>query len=269
VNVSRLSSGLACAAVAATTVVALPLSGALAASAATVSGAQPLSLSFAVGAPAQPGAAATSGGSVTGAAAGTAGAARPVEVAVRHSGSALTEGTDIDYTVTVRNTTTGPLKHLQVAQMLSAAVLPGAISDGGRNTGTQVLWTIDLDPGQSRDLHVAGHLGTRAQLTAARAQGIQVKQPHSDSAHHTADTLSSTACVQQGDTRQLLGCATDSGAVQANPELAADHHAGSDGIADGWLWAAAAAAVLAALAMARTVLRRRGRFNATAGGVEQ
>jgi hypothetical protein len=238
-NVPRLSSGLACAAVATAAVVALPLSVAPTASAAT----------------------ATAGGSVT----GPAGTSRPVEVTVQHSGSSLTEGTDIDYTVTVRNTTTRRMDHLQVAQMLSAAVLPAAISDGGRNTGTQVLWVVDLDPGQSRDLHVTGHLGTRAQLAVARAQGIQVKQPHSDAARHSADTLSSTACVQQADTRLLLGCASDSGTVQVNPMLAAGHDTWSDRLAGAWPWAVAAAAVLAVLATARTVVRRRGRSAAASG----
>ncbi|MCX4747542.1 hypothetical protein OG455_18800 [Kitasatospora sp. NBC_01287] len=178
---------------------------------------------------------------------------------VRHSGSALTEGTDIDYTVTVRNATAGRMEHLQVAQMLSAAVLPAAISDGGQNTGAQVLWGIDLDPGQSRDLHVTGHLGTRAQLAAARAQGIQVQQPNSDTARHSADTLSSTACVQRGDTGLLLSCASDSGRVQVNPRLAAGHGSWSGRLAGGWPWAVAAAALLAGLVAVRTVVRRRGR----------
>ncbi|WP_405017230.1 hypothetical protein OHV05_09195 [Kitasatospora sp. NBC_00070] len=240
-NVPRLSSGLACAAVAAAVVV-LPLSMAQVASAVAASG---------------------------GAAAEPAAASRPVEVAVRHSGTALTEGTDVDYTVTVRNTTAGSLKHLKVAQMLSAAVLPGAISDGGQNTGAQVLWDIDLDPGQSRDLHVAGHLGTRAQLAAARAQSIQVKQPNSDGAHDSADMLSSTACVQQSETQQLLGCSSDAGAVQVNPDLAKGHDAGSGGFGGTWLWAGVAGAALAALVTARTVLRRRGRSADVSGGTEE
>ncbi len=265
-NVPRLSSGLACTAVAAAAMVALPLSVAPTASAATASGTQSVSRPFTVGAPAKPGSAVPADGS----AAGPDAASHPVEVAVRHSGTALTEGTDVDYTVTVRNTTPDPMKHLQVSQMLSAAVQPAAISDGGRNTGTQVLWAIDLAAGQTRELHVAGHLGTRAQLAAARAQGIQVKQPHSDAAHHSADTLSSTACVQQGDTRKLLGCASDSGTVQVNPELAAaGHHAGSGGgIAEGWMWAGGAAAALGLLATAGTVLRRRGRSADAAGGAK-
>ncbi len=232
-NVPRLSSGLACAALAAAAVVvALPLSVTQAA------------------------------------AAGPAAAPRPVEVTVRHSGSSLTEGTDIDYTVTVRNVTTGRMEHLQVAQMLSAAVLPGAISDGGRNTGPQVLWGIDLDPGQSRDLHVAGHLGTRTQLAAARAQGIQVKQPDSDAAGHSADTLSSTACVQQSDTGVLLSCASDADTVKVNPKLAAGHDTWSGRLAGSWPWAGGAAAVLAALATAGVVVRRRGRSAAAADRTE-
>ncbi len=264
-NVPPLSSGLACAVVATAAVVALPQSVMPTASAATASDARPASWSFAVRALARPEAAASAGGS----AAGSAATARPVGVTVRHSGSAPTEGTDIDYTVTVRNATTDRMEHLQVAQMLSAAVQPAAISDGGQNTGTQVLWGIDLDGGQSRDLHVTGHLGTRAQLAAARAQGIQVKQPNSDTARHSTDTLSSTACVQQSDTGLLLSCASDSDTVRVDPKLATGHDTWSGRLADAWPWAGAAAAVLAALATALAVVRRRGRATAASGGTEE